>query len=157
MLDCKLANIPIVTNHGLQMIKGAKLTDKERYCKTVRKLIYLLHTRPDIAYAVGVVSRFMHNPQIQHMTTVTRILRYLKGISSKGLLFGKNDNLELLAYTDADWTRYRNDRMSTSGYFTIVGGNLVTWRNKKQKVVVLSSAEAEFRGIAKGITGLGNC
>ena len=116
----------------------------------VGKLIYLSHTRLDIAYAVGVISRFMHMPQIQHMTAVMRILRYLKGTSSRGLLFGKNDNFDLLAYTDAYWVGDRDDRKSTSGYFALVGGNLVTWKSKKQKVVALSSVEAEFRGIAKG-------
>ena len=64
----------------------------------------------------------------------------------------KNDNLDLLAYTDADWTGDRDDRKSTSGYFTPVGGNLVTWKSKKQKAVALSSAKAEFRRIAKGVT-----
>ena len=86
------------------------------------------------------------------MTIVMRILRYLKGTSSKGILFKKNDHLDLLAYTNVDWAEDREDKRSTSGYFTLVGGNLVTWKSKKQKVVVLSSAEAEFRGIAQGIT-----
>ena len=88
------------------------------------------------------------------MTVVMRILRYLKSTSSRGLLFGENDNLDLLAYTDAEWAGDRDDRKSTSGYFILVGGNLVTWKSKKQKVVALSSgnAEAKFRGIAKGIT-----
>ena len=57
-----------------------------------------------------------------------------------------------MAYTDADWARDRDNRKSTFGYFTLVGGNLVIWKSKKQKMVALSSAEAEFRGIAKGIT-----
>ena len=92
----------------------------------VGKLIYLSHTRPDIAYVVGVVSRFMHMPHIQHMTTVMRIPRYLKGTNGRGLLFGKNENLDLLAYTNADWADDRDDRKSTSRYFTLVGGNLVT-------------------------------
>ena len=152
MLDCKPADTPITTNHGLQIIEGEKSTDHDRYRRLVGKLIYLSHTRPDIAYAVGVVSRFMHKPQIHHMTAVMRILRYLKKTNSRGLLFRKNDNLDLLACTDADWAGDRDDRKSTSGYFTLVGGNLVTWKSKKQKVVALSSAEAEFRGIAKGIT-----
>uniref|UniRef100_A0A803KYB0 Reverse transcriptase Ty1/copia-type domain-containing protein n=1 Tax=Chenopodium quinoa TaxID=63459 RepID=A0A803KYB0_CHEQI len=145
MLGCKPAETPIVANHGLQILEGAKLTNKEQYQKIVGKLIYLAHTRPDIAYAVGVVSRFMHLPQVQHMTAVMRILRYLKGTSSTGIYFDKNDHLDLIAYTDADWAGGRDGRKSTSGYFTLVGGNLVTWRSKKQKVVALSSAEAEFR------------
>ena len=152
MLDCKPTKTPIVANHGLQIIKGEKPADKERYRRMVGKLIYLSHTKLDIAYAVGVVSRFMHMPQIQHMTSVMRILRYLKGTSSRGLLFDKNDNLDLLSYTDADWGGDRDNRKSTSRYFTIVGGNLVTWKSKKQKVVALSSAEVEFWGIVKGIT-----
>ena len=152
MLGCKPAETPIVANHGLQTLEGAKLTNKGQYQKIVGKLIYLAHTRPDIAYAVGVVSRFMHLPQVQHMTAVMRILRYLKGTSSTGIYFDKNDHLDLIAYTDADWAGDRDGRKSTSGYFTLVGGNLVTWRSKKQKVVALSSAEAEFRGIEKGIT-----
>ena len=86
------------------------------------------------------------------MDAVYRILKYLKGCPGKGVLYQKNGYLDLVAYTDADWAGDRDDRKSTSGYFTLVGGNLVTWRRKKQKVVVMSSAEAEFRGVAKGLT-----
>ena len=64
----------------------------------------------------------------------------------------KNDHLDHLAHTDADWAGDRDDRRSTSGYFTLVGGNIVIWKSKKRKVVALSSAKQEFRGIAKGIT-----
>ena len=94
----------------------------------------------------------MHLPQIPHMEVVIRILRYLKGTSSRGVFFGKNCHLDLMIYTDVDWASDRDSRKSTSGYFTVVEGNLVTWRSKKQKVVALSSVEAEFRGVAKGIT-----
>ena len=110
------------------------------------------HIRPDISYAVEVVSRFMHLPQISHMEAVIRILRYLKGISSKGVFFERNGHLDLMTNTDANWAGDQDSRKSTFGYFTLVGGNLVTWRSKKQKVVALSSVEAEFRGVAKGIT-----
>ena len=57
-----------------------------------------------------------------------------------------------MAYTDTEWAGDRDSRKSSSGYFTLVEGNLVTWKNKKQKVVALSSAEEEFKGVAKGIT-----
>ncbi|KAB2601926.1 feruloyl CoA ortho-hydroxylase 1-like [Pyrus ussuriensis x Pyrus communis] len=65
--------------------------------------------------------------------------------SGRGLVFFKNGHLNVEGYTDADWASYITDRRSTFGYFTFVGGNLVTWRSKKQKVVARSSAEAEFR------------
>jgi len=62
MVDCKPIDTPMQVNHGLKFEEGANLADKERYQRLVGKLIYLSHTRPDIAYAVGVISQFMHQP-----------------------------------------------------------------------------------------------
>ena len=93
----------------------------------------------------------MHCPSKDRMDAVMRILSYLKSSPRKGLMFSKNDHLNVDGYADADWAGNITDRKFTSGYFTFVGGNLVTWRSKKQKVVALSSAEAEFRGMVKGI------
>ena len=59
-------------------------------------------------------------------------------------MFSKNNHLDIEGYIDVDWAGNISDRKSTLGYFTFVGGNLVPWRSKKQKVVALSSAEAEF-------------
>ena len=69
-------------------------------------------------------------------------------------MFSKNNHLNVDGYTDTDWAGNISDRKSTSGYFTFVGSNLVTWRSKKQKVMALSSAEAEFHGMAKGLCEL---
>ncbi|KAM1277262.1 hypothetical protein ACFX13_030387 [Malus domestica] len=92
------------------------------------------------------------------MDAVTRILRYLKMAHGRGLVFSKNGHLNVEGYIDADWARFITDRRSTYGYFTFVGGNLVTWRSKKQKVVARSSAEAEaeaeFRGRSHGVCEL---
>ncbi|KAL6327135.1 hypothetical protein AAG906_014953 [Vitis piasezkii] len=154
LLDCKPTETPIIPNHKLGEYPNQVPTDKGRYQRLVGKLIYLSHTRPDIAYAVSVVSQFMHCPSEDHMSAVMQILRYLKSSPGKGLMFSKNDHLRVEGYTDADWAGNIMDRKSTSGYFTFVGGNLVTWRSKKQKVVALSSAEAEFRGMAKGLCEL---
>jgi reverse transcriptase-like protein len=126
MMDCKPIETPMMMNHGLQILEGAEFADRMQYQRLVGKLIYLAHTRPDIAYAVGVVSRFMHKPRVQHMEAVLRIPRYLKGTSGRGVLYQKHGHLDLTAYTDADWAGDRDDRKSTSGYFTLVGGNLVT-------------------------------
>ena len=56
----------------------------------------------------------------------------------------REDEMEVIGNTDADWAGDKTDRCSTFGYFTFVGGNLVTWPRPKQKVVARSSAEAEF-------------
>ena len=66
----------MVANHGLQIVEGTEMADQDRYRRMVGKLIYSSHTRPDITYAVGVVSKFMHRPQVEHMAAVLRILRY---------------------------------------------------------------------------------
>ena len=86
------------------------------------------------------------------MNAVMRILRYLKNAPEKGILFAKNvDHQSIEVYTDADWAGAVDDRRSTYGYFTFVGGNLMTWKSKKQNVIARSSAEAEFRGMTLGL------
>lgn len=154
MLECKPRDTPIVQNHRLGEYPDQAPTDKGRYQRLIGKLIYLSHTRPNIAYAVSVVSQFMHNASEDHMDAVTQILRYLKSSPGKGFMFSKNSHLRINGYTNANWAGNISDRRSTSGYFMFVGGNLVTWRSKKQKVVALSSAEAEFHGMAKGLCEL---
>ncbi|KAJ7968090.1 Retrovirus-related Pol polyprotein from transposon TNT 1-94 [Quillaja saponaria] len=115
-----------------------------------RQYVLDLLEKTDIAYTVSVVSQFMHDPRSDHLDAVHRILRYLKSAPGKGLLFENNKSLKLEAYTDADWAGSLDDRRSTSGYCTFVGGNLVSWRSKKQTVVSRSSAEAEYRAMAYG-------
>lgn len=131
MIDCKPVNTLMIVNQKLYMEEKAEPAEKERYQRMVGKLIYLSHTRPDIAYVVGVVSQFIQQPQKAHMEAVLRIIRYLKGTAGHGVLFQSNGHLETLLYTDADWASDKGDRRSTSEYFTLVGGNLVTWRSKK--------------------------
>ncbi|KAH9656898.1 reverse transcriptase Ty1/copia-type domain-containing protein [Citrus sinensis] len=126
--------------------------DKGRYQRLIGRLMYLSHIRPDLAYALSVVSQFMHNLGEQHMKAIMRILKYLKSNLGKEIIFSKNEDYNnIKVYTDVDWAGLVSDRCSTSGYFTFVGGNLVTWRSKKQHVVACSSYEAEYRGMALGI------
>ncbi|KAI5352189.1 hypothetical protein L3X38_005080 [Prunus dulcis] len=85
------------------------------------------------------------------MGAVMRILRYLKVTPGNGLMFCKYRHTNAEGYTDADWAGSVTDRRSTSGYFIFIGGNLVTWISKKQKVVSRSSAEVEYRGMAQDV------
>jgi hypothetical protein len=93
----------------------------------------------------------MHDPRTGHMEVVHRILRYLKGILGRGIWFRKNGHLNLVGYYDADWASSRDDRRSTSDYCVFVGGNLVSWRSKKQAFVACSTAEAEYRAMTLGL------
>lgn len=112
MLDCKPAETLMVQNHGLQIKEGAKLANRRKYQRLVGKLIYLSHTRPDISYAVGIVSQFMHQPQNDHWEAALRIVRYLKGTSGHGVFFQKHGHVEIHGYTDADWAGNLIDRRS---------------------------------------------
>jgi hypothetical protein len=88
------------------------------------------------------------------MEVVERILRYLKSNPSKGILFSNHGHLKVEGYTNSDWAGSSDDRKSTLGYYTFVGGNLVTWRSQKQPVVARSNAGAEFRGMTLGVCEL---
>ncbi|XP_038890649.1 uncharacterized mitochondrial protein AtMg00810-like [Benincasa hispida] len=151
MTECKPADTPVKSNLNLIESADDVPVNKERYQRLVGKLIYLSHTRPDISYAVSLVSQFMQAPYGRHMEAVTRFLRYLKSSPRKGLVFRKHDKRSIEAYTDSDWASSVTDRKSTSGYCTFVWGNLVTWRSKKQGVVARSSVEAEYKAISLGI------
>ncbi|CAJ2672360.1 unnamed protein product [Trifolium pratense] len=150
MSGCRPADTPMDPNAKLWE-EGSVPVDTGRYQRLVGKLIYLSHTRPDIAFSVSVVSQFMHSPFEEHLEAVYRILRYLKANPGKGLYFKKTSERNVSIFTDADWAGSITDRRSTSGYCAYVWGNLVTWRSKKQGVVARSSAEAEFRAMAQGI------
>ncbi|XP_006606754.1 uncharacterized mitochondrial protein AtMg00810-like [Glycine max] len=126
MLGCKPIDTPIEQNHKNFYCADATSADRGRYQRLVGKLIYLSRTRPNIAYAVNVMSQFMHDPKKPHMDVVERILRYLKSAPGKGLLFSNHGHLKVEGYTDADWAGSADDRRSNAGYFTFVGGNLVT-------------------------------
>ena len=93
----------------------------------------------------------MHAPRVSHMHAAQRVLRFLKGTVGRRLLFSRHSTLNLEVYTDANYDGSIVDRRSTSGYCTLLGGNLITWRSKKQKVVSRSSVEAEFRALAQGL------
>nr|AEJ72555.1 putative retroelement polyprotein [Malus domestica] len=134
MLEAKPVATPIACKEKLGL-DGDLLTDVGLYQRLVGKLIYLTITRPDIMHAVSLV-------------TVRRILRYLKGTVGTGIVIRKIGNAHIVGYTDADWGGSKIDRRSTTGYCTFVGGNLVTWKSKKQSVVARSSAEAEYRAMA---------
>jgi hypothetical protein len=89
----------------------------------------------------------MHDPRSGHPEATHRILRYLKGILGRGLFFKANGHLNVDGCFDADWASCLDDRRSKSGFCVLVGGNLVSWRSKKQPVVSRSTAEAEYRAM----------
>lgn len=146
--QCKPLSSPISPGRQLSRYSGIPLADPLLYRSTVGALQYLSLTRPEIAYAVSKASQFLHRPTDIHWIAVKRILRYLRGTSTHGLLIRKSNDSVLHAYSDADWAGCPDDRRSTSGYCVYLGANLICWSSKKQHVVAQSSSEAEYRALA---------
>lgn len=117
------------------------------YAQAVGSLMYaMVCTRSDIAYAVSVVSRYLSCPGKVHWNAVKWIMRYLKGSSTCGLLYGKtkSDKIEVMGFVDSDFAGDLDKRKSTSGYMFVLNSCLISWKSSLQSVVALSSTEAEF-------------
>jgi hypothetical protein len=151
MSDCKPCSTPIDTQAKLSEDDGPPIADVTAYRSLTGALQYLTFSRPDIAYAVQQVCLHMHTPRKPHLTALKRILRYLRGTLDYSMLLRSSPTLELVVYADADWAGCPETRRSTSGYAVFLGANLVFWTAKRQPVVSRSSAEAEYRTVAKGV------
>ena len=98
----------------------------------------------DIAFSVGVCSRFQSNPKVSHLNAVKRIIKYVGGTCDYGLFYSKEFNLSLAGFSDSDRAGNADDRKSTIGGCFYVGANLVAWMSKKKNSVSLSTTEAEY-------------
>ena len=108
----------------------------------------MLGSRPDIAYAIGTVSKFCTNPNSQHWAAVKRIFRYLAGTREIGLTYGTKPSCE--GYCDSDWGS-SEDRQCTTGYVFILNGGAISWASHRQPVVALSSTEAEYMAMTQAV------
>jgi hypothetical protein len=105
----------------------------------------LVHTRPDITFAVSFLSRFMEKPRTSHYAAVKHLLRYIAGTLDHGCAYTRSNGApELLGYSDFDHAGDTDDRKSTTGVIFFLGGSPVSWQSQKQRVVAISSCEAEY-------------
>ena len=102
MEDSRLVGTPMSIGHKLSKKVDSKVVDQTTYRSMIGKLKYIVHTRPDIALAVGMVARFSANPKENHMMTIKRIMRYLKGTKDYGLWYKMGGNLDLKLFTNVD-------------------------------------------------------
>lgn len=115
MEDCKLVSTPMVTGCRLSKDDTSPEVDQKLYKSMIGSLLYMIASRPDVLYAVGLVGRFQAAPRENHLQVVKRIFRYLKGTTDFELWYPKGCELTLVAYTDTDWESDVDDRKSTSG------------------------------------------
>ncbi|XP_059671001.1 secreted RxLR effector protein 161-like [Cornus florida] len=144
MTECKSVSTPLCPNSKLSLECTTKPVPSTLYRFIISSLLYLIASRPDIMYSVGLVARFQSNPRLSHLQAAKRILRYVKGTISYGLHYIFSPILPITAFLNADWGGSLPDRKSTSGGCYLLGSNLVSWLSKKQDTVSLSTSEAEY-------------
>src|SRR5436189_6313179 len=150
MDKAKPIDTSVMKNHGLSRNDCPKTpADKAKmanvpYASAIGSLMYaMVCNRPDLAYAVGLLSRFQSDPGIPHWNAVKRVLQYLVGTTNYTLCYG-GSNVLLQGYTDADWAGDLDERKSTSAHVFLLNGGAISWRSKKQGMIALSTMEAEY-------------
>ena len=153
-LGCKAASTPLEPGVNLTVKDGpVDAPGKARmeaypYRQVVGKLMYLaVCTRPDICQAVSKLSRFSSNPGIKHWESAMRVLRYLKGTASVGLLFKRGESTDIWGYVDASHTSCPDSNKGRAAYVFISGGAPVSWASKRVGNGSLSSCETEYMGL----------
>lgn len=147
--NVKTAAVPM--NPGIRLVpaaSGFQASDtlRTRYQQAVGSLMYaMMGTRPDIAFAVSIVSRFASNPDNTHWLAIQQIFRYLRGTVDYELVYSGSLS-PLVGYTDSDWAGDVVTRRSTSGYTFNLGSGAITWSSKRQPTISLSTCEAEYIG-----------
>lgn len=118
--------------------------DQPMYAQIIGSLLHLMNfSRPDIAYAVGRLSRYTHSPGKDHWKEIAHLMRYLRGTINYGITYSGFPAV-LEGYCDANWISDSDETKSTSGYVFTFGGGTVTWRSAKQSIIARSTMESEF-------------
>jgi hypothetical protein len=152
--DAKPVNSPCVSEDiSVDSLKPVEINTPFR--EAIGALLYLsLGTRPDISFAVNVVSRSMTAPAVKDWSAVKRIIRYIKGTLGLGPVYRRPNtpvNPMIRCYSDADYAGCSNTRRSTTGIVLLLAGNPVIWSSRRQPIVALSTTEAEFIAASAGV------
>jgi len=144
MENCKTATTPMSTNCYLNADEAGTTMDQTTNRGLIGSLLYLTSSRPDIMFVVCLYARFQSSPRESHLKAAKRILKYLKGTTSMGLWYPSHSPIHLVGYSDSNFGGCKLDRKSTSGTCHLLGSSLISWHNKMQAYVALSTAEAEY-------------
>ncbi|GJS37477.1 retrovirus-related pol polyprotein from transposon TNT 1-94 [Tanacetum coccineum] len=134
--------------------RDVEIMSKVLYANVVCSLMYLMVcTRPDIVYAVSIVSRYLANPGKNHWEAVKWILKYLKGTADVGLVYGRDQgkHVHVDGFVDADYAKDPDKGRSITGYVFMVHGCAVSWKATLQHVVALSTTKAEYMALTEAI------
>ena len=144
MEDCKSTNTPINQKEKFSKDDGAEKVDESQYRSLIGCMMYLTATRPDIMFAVSLLSRFMHCASEVHFLAAKRIVRYIKGTTNYDIKYSYSQNFNLISYSDSDWASSIDDMRRTTGFCFSFGSGVFSWCSKKQEVIAQSTAKAEY-------------
>jgi len=139
---------PMETSAQSRLAEDGEDFDAQRYQQAVGGLMHLLHTRPELTFAVGKVCQYSAKPWTNHWTAVVRIFRYIKPTIAWGIEYGaERGTMKVVGYSDSDYAGDKRDRKSTMGYVFVLGGGAIAWSSQKVKSVTTSTTEAEYMGL----------
>ncbi|KAL8106163.1 hypothetical protein AgCh_029826 [Apium graveolens] len=142
---CNSTKYPMDPKEFITKDEMGKEVDVTFFKSLIVGLRYLVHTRTDIVYSVGIVSRFLERPTLMHLNAAKRVLRYVRGTLNFGLTYTNDSGNNILTgYTDSDLAGNLVDRKSKGGMAFYLNESLITWVSQKQRCVALSSFEVEF-------------
>lgn len=144
MEDCNAVRNPMVPGGKVDLDENGERIDETFYKQIIGSLMYITTTRPDLQFAVSLLSRYMSKPTTLHLQAAKRVLRYLRGTMDYGIWYKRGGAGELQVYTDSDFAGDIDSRKSTSGYVFLMDNAAVAWLSKKQPIVTLSTTEAEY-------------
>ncbi|KAK7276201.1 hypothetical protein RIF29_17337 [Crotalaria pallida] len=151
MKDCKPGDTPIAKGDKFSLNQcpkndfEMKEMEKIPYASAVGSLMYAqVCTRPDIAYIVGVLGRYLSNPGMDHWIAAKRVMRYLQRTKNYMLTYRRSDQLEIIGYSDSDFAGCQDSRRSTSGYVYLLSGGAISWKSEKQRLIASSTMAAEY-------------
>jgi len=127
MINFKSTISPMNPNLKMSLFEESQLADITAYRKLIGKLIYVTQSRPDIAFPVNLLSRFMHHPTKNQFGAAKQILRYLAGAVDYGIHYERGKKCQLTCYSDSDWGGSLVDRKSTTGAAFSIGSGIVSW------------------------------
>ncbi|GKD95855.1 retrovirus-related pol polyprotein from transposon TNT 1-94 [Tanacetum coccineum] len=148
MDSCDHVDTPMVDRLKLDEDPLGILVDQTRFCSMVGSLMYLTASRPDLVFAVCMCARYQASPTKNHLESLKRVFRYVRGTINWGLWYPKDTAIALTAYADADHAGCQDTRRSTSGSAQFLGDKLVSWSSKKQKSTAISTTKAEYIAIS---------
>ncbi|GJZ74254.1 retrotransposon protein, putative, ty1-copia subclass [Tanacetum coccineum] len=153
MQNSKKGFIPMEVKHDLSNEMCASSDEEKAYMKkvpyasAVGSIMYAVRcTRPDVAFAQNLVSRYQQNPGKLHWVAVKHILKYLRNTKDMFLVYGGNPDTELdvTGFCDASWQCDKDDTKSQTGYVFIVNGGAVDWKSKKQTTIAMHATQSEY-------------